>query len=245
MKHHITQEWTSGPFFHGPLYTQVAKEIRREITDGHWKVGDLLPGELDLAKRYEVSVGTMRKALEMLAEDELIRRKRGRGTIVIASQPKERRSILRRWMEAPTVLDVKVRNQPAPADAAEILCIPKGARITVLERAITLSDRSHVVDHVRIPHDVYKKIRHVDLLSDENLEDAYQRIDPSRSLHLKEWISIAPVSENIARELKIPRDARVLRVTRLLCLGEEPLEHTERYLHLAGVAYTLQLSSVG
>lgn len=65
-----------------PLYLQVGDFLAERIATGEWKSGRSIPNELDLAREYQVSMGTMRKALNLLRSQRLISRQRGRGTFV-------------------------------------------------------------------------------------------------------------------------------------------------------------------
>ena len=65
-----------------PLYAQVKNLLVKRIGSGAWKPGDLLPSEFELAAEYNVSQGTVRKAMMALEADRLIVRRQGRGTYV-------------------------------------------------------------------------------------------------------------------------------------------------------------------
>jgi DNA-binding transcriptional regulator YhcF (GntR family) len=65
-----------------PLYIQVMTAVRERIANHDWKPGDNIPNEGDLAREYQVSSGTMRKALDALEAEGLLIRKQGRGTHV-------------------------------------------------------------------------------------------------------------------------------------------------------------------
>jgi GntR family transcriptional regulator len=65
-----------------PLYEQVYRIFRSRILNGEWKSQSLLPGEVLLSQELGVSVGTVRKAMDQLAREDLIVRGRGRGTFV-------------------------------------------------------------------------------------------------------------------------------------------------------------------
>lgn len=65
-----------------PIYRQVAELLARQIRAGYWHEGERLPPEADLAVTLGVAVGTLRKALAMLAEQELLERVQGSGTYV-------------------------------------------------------------------------------------------------------------------------------------------------------------------
>lgn len=65
-----------------PLYVQLRTALTRRIAGGDWKPGETIPNELDLAKEYGLSAGTVRKALDWMEEAKLISRQQGRGTFV-------------------------------------------------------------------------------------------------------------------------------------------------------------------
>jgi GntR family transcriptional regulator len=72
----------SHPPAFSPLYQQIKSLILQSLQAGEWKPGDLIPSELDLAARYKVSQGTVRKAIDELAADNLLVRRQGKGTFV-------------------------------------------------------------------------------------------------------------------------------------------------------------------
>jgi DNA-binding GntR family transcriptional regulator len=64
------------------LHEQVYRVLRARIVNGEWKPQSLLPGEVMLSQEMGVSVGTVRKAMDQLARENLVLRERGRGTFV-------------------------------------------------------------------------------------------------------------------------------------------------------------------
>jgi GntR family transcriptional regulator len=74
-----------------PLYYQLAEIIRRCITVGTLKQGDLLPSEAEITEAYQISRSTVRQAFEILQTEGLVSRRRGKGTFV--SIPKLRRRL--------------------------------------------------------------------------------------------------------------------------------------------------------
>ena len=65
-----------------PFYVQVAETLRRRIMTDEYMEESLIPPVPELEKEFNVSNITIRKALETLTQDGLLRRKRGVGTIV-------------------------------------------------------------------------------------------------------------------------------------------------------------------
>ncbi|KQP14433.1 GntR family transcriptional regulator [Pseudorhodoferax sp. Leaf267] len=65
-----------------PLYQQIKGLILQSLQAGEWKPGELIPSEIELAARFRVSQGTVRKAVDELAGDNLVVRRQGKGTFV-------------------------------------------------------------------------------------------------------------------------------------------------------------------
>lgn len=65
-----------------PLYLQVKYSLLKRIVSGEWKPGAMLPSELQLAKEYGLSQGTVRKAVAGIADDGVVTRHAGKGTFV-------------------------------------------------------------------------------------------------------------------------------------------------------------------
>lgn len=69
-----------------PLYFQIMSLIKQYILSDRLKPGDMIPSEKELCSIYEVSRSTIRQALNMLAEENFIIRKRGRGTFIASKK---------------------------------------------------------------------------------------------------------------------------------------------------------------
>lgn len=66
-----------------PLYQQVRDLLVARIASGVWRPAEALPSEQTLAVQLGVSQGTVRKALDSLASDNLVERRQGKGTYVV------------------------------------------------------------------------------------------------------------------------------------------------------------------
>nr|WP_245186840.1 GntR family transcriptional regulator [Enterococcus larvae] len=65
----------------------VAEQIKADILSGKYPVGSLLPTESELEEIFEVSKITVRRAIEILADEELLEKKSGKGTTVLSNKP--------------------------------------------------------------------------------------------------------------------------------------------------------------
>ena len=63
-------------------YAALAAALRARVVAGEWPPGSALPAEQTLAAEHGVALGTLRRALELMAEQGLIERIHGRGTFV-------------------------------------------------------------------------------------------------------------------------------------------------------------------
>jgi GntR family transcriptional regulator len=65
-----------------PLYQQIKVLILQNLQSGEWKPSTAIPSEIELAARFKVSQGTVRKAIDELAAENLLVRRQGKGTFV-------------------------------------------------------------------------------------------------------------------------------------------------------------------
>lgn len=70
-----------------PLYAQIAARLRGEIAAGEHAIGARIPSEHELATRFAVGRPTVRQAIDLLAREHLLERRRGSGTYVSAPPP--------------------------------------------------------------------------------------------------------------------------------------------------------------
>lgn len=75
-------------------YLWFAQEIKSKIAQGEYPVGSRLPGEHRLVKMYGLSRQTIRKAIEILCEEQVLKRAHGSGTYVLKSQRREKSGLV-------------------------------------------------------------------------------------------------------------------------------------------------------
>jgi GntR family transcriptional regulator len=94
----------SSPTF-SPLYRQIKDFLIRSLEEGEWGPGDAIPSEGELATRFNVSQGTVRKAIDEMAAENMLVRRQGKGTFVAThSDPRSFYRFLRlvrRWAYLP------------------------------------------------------------------------------------------------------------------------------------------------
>lgn len=116
-----------------PKAQHIANEVRRRIVEREWRQGDRIPDEADLAIEFDAARATVNKALQLLADEGLLDRKRRAGTRVTIDPVRKATvtiSIVREQVEqAGMVYSHRVlaqRQSPLPAAIAARLGLPKG-----------------------------------------------------------------------------------------------------------------------
>ena len=77
-----------------PLYLTIYQKLREDIVSQHYQQGERLPSEQVLVKEFDVSLITLKKAMEMLTRDGLIKRIPGKGSFVMEHAPLAASAIL-------------------------------------------------------------------------------------------------------------------------------------------------------
>lgn len=114
----------------------ITSEVRRRIVDREWRQGDRIPDEAELAVEFGVARATVNKALQLLAEEGLLERKRRAGTHVTVNPARKATltiPIVREQIEgAGLEYSHRVVAQelaPLPADVAARMSLPEGTML--------------------------------------------------------------------------------------------------------------------
>ena len=70
-----------------PKYLQISTWLKELIQTGRYKEGEKLPSEIELSKVCEVNRNTLRQAISRLTTEGMLRKEKGMGTFVTASEP--------------------------------------------------------------------------------------------------------------------------------------------------------------
>lgn len=229
-----------------PLHIQVENLLRQMIDDPAYHHGKLLPGEVDLAKRFGISRNTIRQATNKLVNENLLIRKKGVGTRV---SKKTVTTQLNHWFSFSQEMhekgmefinyDIKSHWINASAEVAEKLQILKGKKILRLERLRGL-DKGPFVHFISYFHP------RVGLTGKENftrhlyeiLEQDYATV-PSTS---KEEISAITADDKLATKLNTKQGDPILLRKRLVCdPGDRPIEYNLGYYRADRFTYLINI----
>jgi GntR family phosphonate transport system transcriptional regulator len=123
------------------LWKQIAAALQRDIADAVYNPGGRLPTEAELSARFAVNRHTVRRALEELSREGLVRVEQGRGTFVaedVLDYTVEQRTRFSEWIRRhnkdPSGEVLQLRDIPADAQVAAGLGVRKGAKVILFER---------------------------------------------------------------------------------------------------------------
>ena len=140
-----------------PLYRQIRERLVRSLHEGEWRPGELIPSEGELAQRYGVSQGTVRKAIDALAAENLLVRRQGRGTFVASHQEQlaQFRFLRLRPDEGdprqPASRFIDCRRMRAPVEIARALQLKPGETVVVIRRLLEFDGAPMVLEEIWLP----------------------------------------------------------------------------------------------
>jgi GntR family transcriptional regulator len=146
-----------------PLYQQIKALLEKSLETREWRPGEAIPSEIELAARFRVSQGTVRKAIDALAADNLVVRRQGKGTFVATHTEAQastfrflriRRNDGRPEYPASRLLDV--RRAKASAEAARLLDLRPADPVIVLRRVLEYSGEPAVLDEITLPAALFR-----------------------------------------------------------------------------------------
>jgi GntR family transcriptional regulator len=159
-----------------PLYQQIKTLILRSLQAGEWKPGEPIPSEFDLAARFRVSQGTVRKAIDELATDNLLVRRQGKGTFVATHAEQRTQYRFLRLLPDTGDLDsqgpaerriIECRRLRASADVARQLDLRTGDPVLQVRRVLAFSGSPAILEDLWLPGASFKGLTQETLAEDK------------------------------------------------------------------------------
>ena len=216
-----------------PLYLQIKVLLEKSLEGREWRPGEAIPSEIDLARRYGVSQGTVRKAIDALADDNLVVRRQGKGTFVATHT--EERSSLFRFLRirrndggdvAPASRLLDVKRAKAPQDIARLLALKPGDAVLVLRRVLEYSGEPVVLDEITLPASLFRGLTKARYDAyGGSMYSFFESEFGVRMLKAQERIRAVPADAATAKILGTEPGAPLLAVDRVtLTYGDRPVE---------------------
>ena len=236
----MNTETANGPAYQ-PLYRQIKYLITESLVSGEWRPGESIPSEIELAHRYSVSQGTVRKAISELAEQKLLVRHQGKGTFV-ASHSEERTKFpfLRIRPDhgdveslSASLLDVwRIKLDKKSAVA---LGTAEGASGWLIRRLLSPAGKAAVYEEIRLPVSAFEGIS--ESVIDEYdcmLYSMYEAAFDVRIVYVEERLKALQAEGEIASKLNVSAGFPLLVIDRVsYTYGDRPVELRRSYCNTA------------
>lgn len=204
-----------------PLYRGVKQYITDALRAGKWKHGQRIASESQLAARYGVSVGTIRKAVGELEAENILVREQGRGTFVSSHTRDYMLNVFFRLEDREGRKELPAKEllsmHRGRADRATAAALGLGPRAPVLEieTLLTIRDRPTVFDRTRLPAFLFSSLTEQQWRDREGtVYGMFQQRFGITVVQLREYITAVAADERAARVLGVARGAPLLRIER-------------------------------
>ncbi|SNS15873.1 GntR family transcriptional regulator [Anaerovirgula multivorans] len=200
-----------------PLYKQLQEILKKQIQSGERKPREKISSEINLAKEFDVSVITARKAVNLLVEEGLVEKKQGKGTFIAAQKYTRNLSQVISFSEVcrlngtiagSQLLECKFIN--ADKKTLERLERPQEEKVLYIERLRFVDDEPIVIEK-NIFSIAYSFLINEDL-DNESMFDILKKRSGTEVSMSSRTIEICRATQKEAQQLKISKGAPLLLI---------------------------------
>lgn len=215
-----------------PLYRQIKSLILQALADGEWRPGEMIPSETELAVRFNVSQGTVRKAIDEMAAENLLLRRQGKGTFVAShNDPRAffrflRLASLNGEISQSRSVPLECWRAKAGSEAARILGLKLADPIIIVRRVLEFDAKPVVVDEIYLPGNTFSGLT-LDQLKDwqGSLYGLFESQFGIRMVRAEERLRAVAADRGSAELLKVAEGTPLLSVERVsFSYGDRPME---------------------
>jgi GntR family transcriptional regulator len=218
-----------------PAYLRIRHDIREGIESGAYPAGTAIPSEYELAELYGVSRLMVRKAIDALADEGLVRRVQGKGafstgpiSIRREESPQGFREQTRSLLHVPSVRILETRLRPAGPYYARLFSIGEDDDLYCVRRLNSMDDVPLSLEKTFIPCNLFPGITDVDV-SVFSLYETYALLGHAVA-RSRELIDLIELSANDARLLGVKVGSPAMLLD---CISYDadglPVEHAVSY----------------
>ncbi len=224
-------ELVSSPSFQ-PLYQQIKALITQRLIAGEWAPGVAIPSEMDLAARFGVSQGTVRKAIDELAAENILIRRQGKGTFVATHNEDKVKLRFLRLVAADgskELLDnqlLSCERSKASANVARMLEIRTGSAVIAVDRLLVFSGKPLILDRIVLPAAPFKGVT-ADRINAFNgsMYRMYETQLGIRMVRAEERLTAVGADAEVASVLGVRLGTPLLSIERVsYTYGDKPME---------------------
>ncbi|HEY9699112.1 MAG TPA: phosphonate metabolism transcriptional regulator PhnF [Trichocoleus sp.] len=192
-----------------PLYIQIADKLRHDISCSVYQKGDQLPTEAELSIRFSVNRHTLRRAIEVLRMEGLVRVDRGRGMFVASTPITYALGKRVRYNDALKAQGLQVRYRtltittiPADSKVAKRLALEIDTPVVLFERLSLVNEQPISMSSSYFPSSLFPNL----------LEHCQQYHSISKLLQQEYGCDHIRHSTRISARIVQPKDARLLEL---------------------------------
>lgn len=215
-----------------PLYRQIKEFLIRSLEAGEWGPGEAIPSEGELAGRFNVSQGTVRKAVDEMAAENLLVRRQGKGTFVAThDDPRSFYRFLRLVPDDGAATHAlsepfSCKLQEATPEVAAALGMAVGAPVICVQRLLRFSGEPVVFDQIYLVPDLFPGLALEKLLGGErSLYSQFENDYGVRMINAEEHLRAVAADAYSASLLGVKEGDPLLLVERTAySYGNKPVE---------------------
>ena len=236
------------PAFAGPLYMQVAGVLRAKIYAAEWTSRAPLPNEVSLARDIGVSIGTVRKALEMLENEHLIQRRQGRGTFVVETSDETELERFSNHTAGSTKLRAaaplwSLTIGEATRDEAQMLNVRPSVPVYRIEAVWSAGDALVALETITVEVARFPDLKAHLTEGGQYLFPIYRRHYHEVVSRVSELLTAVNADDAVAARLQIAKGKAVMCVDRIAyAMSGGPIEWSRRYMHMTRAAYAIAMT---
>lgn len=219
-----------------PMYIKIHNQIKRDVENHVYKVGDRIPAERPLAVKFGVSRMTLRQAIKTLEEEGILERRLGSGTYVASQKVQEKMSGIMSFTEItqangqiPSSKLISYQIGKPSLSEKERLNLTPDSEVLRMERIRFADETPICYEVVTIPYHLVEN-----LSKDDISTHLYETLNKNgyRIGRVTEHISAAVANENDARLLNAKKGEALITRRQVTELSNgQPFEYTRaRYV---------------
>ena len=215
-----------------PLYQQIKALITQSLQSGEWKPGELMPSEVELAGRFKVSQGTVRKAIDELAAENLVVRRQGKGTFVATHAEERAHFRFLRLMpdegvpHHPDNRFIAVLRIRATAEVARLLELKSGDPVIYIKRVQSFDAVPTILEELWLPGQLFKGLTAERLVEYKGpMYGLFESEFGTRMIRATEKIRAVAADAVAAEHLQVAEGTPLLCADRVsFSYGDKPVE---------------------
>lgn len=232
-----------------PLYQRLRDQLADQIANNRWRPGEAIPTEAALSAEYQLSTGTVRKAIDALVSEGILERQQGRGTFIRRAQFQ---SSLFRFFRFQTVSGerqvpesriLSIEPVAAPSAVAQALGLPADAPVIRIVRVRLLDVKPVLAEEIWLPRQRFQALLKIDLSREGPLlYPIYEEVCGQVVASAEETLTAESVNDVHARLLQVAVNSPVIVIERLARdYAGSPLEWRRSRGHAEHFRYSVDI----